>query len=171
MQVSNDTESAIDTDIPLNVVSLVSITEYSVSPITTDRLKPVRNYFQSVYFFIERREGTFYMLKPWNKPKYAWPSRLRKQASFVAILLSPNFNRRRASNLWDLHNTVYTERYSRGQTRWNGLKIGECVINNVINKFVHQYCDYNINIVIHISVFRHHFTILLTLQNGSDSEC
>ena len=71
-----------------------------------DRLKPVRNDFQSVYFFKERRAGTFYKLEPWNKRKYVWPSRLMRidgfdsvlSASFVAILLSPNFARRRASN-------------------------------------------------------------------------
>ena len=33
-------------------------------------------------------------------------------ASFVAILLSPNFARRRASNLCVLHNTIYTKSHS-----------------------------------------------------------
>ena len=86
--------------------------------VKADRLKPVRNDFQSVYFFIERREGTFYKLEPWNKRKYVRPSRLRRidacesilSASFVAILLSPNFAQRRASNLC----VLYTEWYSRG---------------------------------------------------------
>ena len=85
--------------------------------VKADRLKPVRNDFQSVYFFIEKRGGTFYKLEPWNKRKYVRLSRLRTidafdsilSASFVAILLSPNFARRRASNLRVLHNTVYTE--------------------------------------------------------------
>ena len=71
----------------------------------------------SVHFFIERRGGTFYKLEPWNKRKYVWPSPLRRidafdsilSASFVAILLSPNFARRRASNLCVLHNTVHTK--------------------------------------------------------------
>ena len=36
---------------------------------------------------------------------------------------------------------LYTKSYSIGQTRWNGLKIGECGLNKMINKFVHQYCD------------------------------
>ena len=84
-----------------------------------------------------------------NKRKYVRPSRLMRidafdsilSAIFVAILLSPNFARRRASNLCVLHNTLYIEWYSGGQTRWNGLKIGECVLNNVVNKFVYQYCD------------------------------
>ena len=61
--------------------------------------------------------------------------------SFVAILRLPNFARRRASNLCVLYDTIYTKSYSIGQNRWNGLKIGECGLNNVINKFVHQYCD------------------------------
>ena len=132
-------------------VTKFGIFKFRAVGVKADRLKPVRNDFQSVYLFIERREGTFYKLEPWNKRKYVWPSRLRGidafdsilSASFVAILLSPNFARRRASNLCVLYNTVYTEWYSGGQTRWNGLKIGECVLNNVINKFVHQYCDLN----------------------------
>ena len=137
-----------------NIFACEAVTKFGIFKflavgVKADRLKPVRNDFQLVYFFIERKEGTFYKLESWNKRKYVWPSRLRGidafhsvlSANFVAILLSPNFTRRRASNLCFLHNTVYTEWYSRGQTQWNGLKIGECVLHNVINKFVHQYCD------------------------------
>ena len=46
----------------------------------------MRNDFQSVYFFIERREGTFYKLEPWNKRKYVRPSRLRRIDAFDSIL-------------------------------------------------------------------------------------
>ena len=46
------------------------------------RLKPVRNDFKSVYHFIERREGKFYMLEPWNKREYAWPPRFRTIDAF-----------------------------------------------------------------------------------------
>ena len=88
--------------------------------INADRLKPVRNDIRSVYFFIERREGTFYALEPWNKRKYVWPSHLRRidtfdsvlWASFVTILLSPNFAGRRASNLCVLHDTIYTHSHT-----------------------------------------------------------
>ena len=31
---------------------------------------------------------------------------------------------------------LYKKSYSVGQTRWNDLKIGECGLNNMINKFV-----------------------------------
>ena len=118
-----------------NIFACGAVTKFGIFKflavgVKADRLKPVRNDFQSVYFFIERREGTFYKLEPWNKRKYVRPSRLRRidafdsilSASFAAILLSPNFARRRASNLCVLHNTVYTEWYSGGQTRWNAWK-------------------------------------------------
>ena len=80
----------------------------------------MRNDFQSVYFFIERRGGTFHKLEPWNKRKYVWPSRLRGidafhsvlSANFVAILLSPNFARRRASNLCVLYR-VYKKKLNK----------------------------------------------------------
>ena len=88
--------------------------------VKADRLKPVRNDFQPVYFFIERRGGTFYKLEPCNKRKYVWPSRLRSidafdsvlSASFVAILLSPNFARRRASNLFASYIIQYTQSHT-----------------------------------------------------------
>ena len=100
-----------------SVSALFEIFKFLAVGVKADRLKPVRNDFQSVYFFIERRGETFYMLEPWNKRKYVWPSRLRGidafhsvlSANFVAILLSPNFARRRASNLCVLYNTVYTK--------------------------------------------------------------
>ena len=126
-------------------VTKFGIFKFLAVGVKADRLKPVRNDFQSVYFSIERRGETFYKLEPWNKHKYVWPSRLKRidafdcvlSASFVAMLLSPKFARRRASKLCVLHNTIYTKSYSIGQTRWNGLKIGECGLNNMINKFVH----------------------------------
>ena len=150
----------------------ISMSGPTVHPYTV----PVRNDFQSVYFFVERRGGTFYKLEPWNKRKYVWPSRLRGidafhsvlSANFVAILLSPNFARRRASNLCVLYNTVYTEWYSKGQTRWNGLKIGECVLNNVVNKFVHQYCDLICNYIgiILVSYWLYKIAVTANARNG-----
>ena len=79
-------------------VTKFGIFKFLAVAVKADRLKPVRNDFQSVYFFIGRREGTFYTLEPLNKHKYVWPSRLRRidafdsvlSASFVAILLSPS---------------------------------------------------------------------------------
>ena len=117
------------------------IFKFQAVGVKADRLKPVWNDFQSVYiFFIERRGGTFYKLEPRSKRKYVWPSRLRRIVAF-AILLSPNFARCRVSNLCVLHNTIYTKWCSRGQTRWNGLKIAECGLNNMINKCVYQNGD------------------------------
>ena len=85
-----------------NIFACGAVTKFGIFKflavgVKADRLKPVRHDFQSVYFFIERREGTFYKLEPWNKRKYVRPSRLRRidafdsilSASFVAILLSP----------------------------------------------------------------------------------
>ena len=108
------------------MVTKLGIFKFLAVGVKADRLKPVRNVFQSVYFFIERRGRAFYKLEPWNKRKYVWPLRLRRidafdsvlSASLVAILLSPNFARRQAStNLCVLHNTTYTKSYSIGQTR------------------------------------------------------
>ena len=101
----------------VRAVTKFGIFKFLAVGVKADRLKPVRNDFQSVHFFIEGRGGTFYKLEPWYKRKYVWPSRLRGidafhsvlSANFVAILLSPNFARRQASNLCVLYNTVYTE--------------------------------------------------------------
>ena len=59
--------------------------------VKADRLKPVRNDFQSVYFFTERRGGTFYKLELWNKRKYVWPLRLRGIDAFDYRQISLQF--------------------------------------------------------------------------------
>ena len=90
------------------VVTEFVIFKFLAVGVKADRLMPVWNDFQSVYFFIKRRAGTFYKLELWNKRKYVWPSCLRR-IDAIAILLSPNFARCRVSNLCVLHNTTYTK--------------------------------------------------------------
>ena len=82
-----------------SAVKKFGIFQFLAVGVKADRLKPLGNDFQSVCFFIGRKRGTFFKLEPWNKHKYVWPSRLDKidafdsvlSASFVATLLSPNF--------------------------------------------------------------------------------
>ena len=113
-----------------NILVCSTVTKFGIFKflevgVKADRLKPVQNDFQLVYFFIERRGGgAFYKLELWNGCKYLRLSRLRRidafdsvlLASFVALLLSPNYARCRASNLCVLHNASHT--YKPDSMEW-----------------------------------------------------
>ena len=70
-----------------NIFACGAVTKFGIFKflavcVKAHRLKHVQNDFKSVYFFIERIGGKFYMLEPWNKREYVWPPRLRTIDAF-----------------------------------------------------------------------------------------